>query len=161
MPWHLLSLRSLRNVAIYVGHLVGSDVATSTSAANRNDESRINAIKKMKNSKNKLSFSSIGTQVEGKHVLSRLWIGGASSSDTGNYTCTIPGHEADEFPRAKVKVHVVDGEFESSIFGCYKSLESSGINSQVHNWEIGIFSKNGVPNTRVGNHLEIYEEIAL
>ncbi|TRY61297.1 hypothetical protein TCAL_16253 [Tigriopus californicus] len=53
---------------------------------------------------------SIGTQVEAKHVLSRLWIGGASASDTGNYTCTIPKYSPDAFPRARVKVHVVDGK---------------------------------------------------
>ena len=53
---------------------------------------------------------SIGSQVDAEHVLSRLWIAGAKQEDTGNYTCHIPGYEASDFPRAKVKVHVVDGK---------------------------------------------------
>ncbi len=61
--------------------------------------------------------------MEAAHVLSRLWIGGASGSDSGNYTCSVPalvqmaaeeGEEGagaeDLFPRARVKVHVVDGK---------------------------------------------------
>ena len=54
-------------------------------------------------------FFSIGSQVDAEHVLSRLWIGGASRQDSGNYTCYLPGHNASDFPRAKVKVLVVDG----------------------------------------------------
>ena len=53
---------------------------------------------------------SIGTQVEAEHVLNRLWIGEAEKSDSGNYSCTIPGHEAQDFPRARVRVHVMDGK---------------------------------------------------
>ena len=56
------------------------------------------------------SFSSIGAQVESEHVLSRLWIGRATAADSGNYSCSIPGHGAADFPRARVRVHVVDGE---------------------------------------------------
>ena len=56
------------------------------------------------------SFFSIGAQVESEHVLSRLWIGRATAADSGNYSCSIPGHGAAEFPRARVRVHVVDGE---------------------------------------------------
>jgi hypothetical protein len=59
-------------------------------------------------------FSSIGAQVESEHVLIRLWIGRATSLDSGNYTCSIPGHKPDDFPRARVKVHVVDGELKIS-----------------------------------------------
>ena len=55
-------------------------------------------------------FCSIGTQVEAEHVLNRLWIGEAEKSDSGNYSCTIPGHEAQDFPRAQVRVHVMDGK---------------------------------------------------
>ena len=54
-------------------------------------------------------------------MLSRLWIGGATSTDTGNYTCTIPGRAASEFPRAKVKVHVVDGEITRLVYRVAKS----------------------------------------
>ena len=56
------------------------------------------------------SFFSIGAQVESEHVLSRLWIGRATAADSGNYSCSIPGHGAADFPRARVRVHVVDGE---------------------------------------------------
>ena len=56
---------------------------------------------------------SIGSQVDADHVLSRLWIAGAKAEDTGNYTCQIPGYNATEFPRAKVKVHVVDGNVKT------------------------------------------------
>ncbi len=55
-------------------------------------------------------FFSIGTQVEAEHVLSRLRIGEAKGSDTGNYSCSIPGHGVREFPRAIDRVHVVDGK---------------------------------------------------
>ena len=72
-------------------------------------------------------------------MLSRLWIGGASGADSGNYSCTVPGlvregekaEEAEEeeeeeaeaspsssqevpFPRARVRVHVVDGEWSTA-----------------------------------------------
>jgi hypothetical protein len=55
-------------------------------------------------------FFSIGTQVEAEHVLNRLWIGQAEKSDSGNYSCTIPGYEKTNFPRARVRVHVMDGK---------------------------------------------------
>ena len=55
------------------------------------------------------SFS-IGTQVEAEHVLNRLWIGQAEKNDSGNYSCTIPGYEKTNFPRARVRVHVMDGK---------------------------------------------------
>ena len=61
---------------------------------------------------NILSFSSIGTQVEAEHVLNRLWIGRAQRGDSGNYSCTIPEHDPEDFPRAKVRVHVMDGKFD-------------------------------------------------
>ena len=61
---------------------------------------------------NILSFSSIGTQVEAEHVLNRLWIGKAQRGDSGNYSCTIPEHDPEDFPRAKVRVHVMDGKFD-------------------------------------------------
>ena len=57
-------------------------------------------------------FFSIGTQVEAEHVLNRLWIGKAQRGDSGNYSCTIPQHDPEEFPRAKVRVHVMDGKFD-------------------------------------------------
>lgn len=60
---------------------------------------------------------SIGTQVEAEHVLNRLWIGEAEKSDSGNYSCTIPGHEAQDFPRAQVRVHVMDGDFHAAVYG--------------------------------------------
>ena len=61
------------------------------------------------------SFLSIGAQVESEHVLSRLWIGRATAADSGNYSCSIPGHGAADFPRARVRVHVVtDGERNTS-----------------------------------------------
>ncbi len=31
--------------------------------------------------------------MEARHVLSRLWIGGASGADSGNYSCTVPALE--------------------------------------------------------------------
>ena len=52
---------------------------------------------------------SIGSQVDAEHVISRLWIAGASNQDSGNYSCHLPGHMPEEFPRAIVKVLVVDG----------------------------------------------------
>ena len=61
---------------------------------------------------NTLSFSSIGTQVEAEHVLNRLWIGKAQRGDSGNYSCPIPEHDPEDFPRAKVRVHVMDGKFD-------------------------------------------------
>jgi hypothetical protein len=54
-------------------------------------------------------YFSIGTQVEAEHVLSRLWIGKAERTDSGNYSCTIPDHVPEDFPRATIRVHVVDG----------------------------------------------------
>jgi hypothetical protein len=48
--------------------------------------------------------------VEAEHVLNRLWIGQAEKSDSGNYSCTIPGYEKTNFPRARVRVHVMDGK---------------------------------------------------
>ena len=62
-----------------------------------------------------LLFCSIGTQVEAEHVLNRLWIGEAEKSDSGNYSCTIPGHEAQDFPRAQVRVHVMDGKTQTTV----------------------------------------------
>ena len=52
----------------------------------------------------------MGTQVEAEHVLNRLWIRQAEKSDSGNYSCTIPGYEKTNFPRARVRVHVMDGK---------------------------------------------------
>ena len=54
---------------------------------------------------------SIGSQVEAEHVLNRLWIGKAQRTDSGNYSCTIPEHSPEEFPRARVRVHVMDGKY--------------------------------------------------
>ena len=54
---------------------------------------------------------SIGSQVEAEHVLNRLWIGKAQRTDSGNYSCTIPEHSPEEFPRARVRVHVMDGNY--------------------------------------------------
>ena len=68
-----------------------------------------NSFEEAGQSKNFFLFFSIGSQVDAEHVLSRLWIGGASRQDSGNYTCHLPGHDASDFPRAKVKVLVVDG----------------------------------------------------
>ena len=48
--------------------------------------------------------------MEAEHVLNRLWIGQAEKSDSGNYSCTIPGYEKTNFPRARVRVHVMDGK---------------------------------------------------
>jgi len=59
----------------------------------------------------------IGTQVEAEHVLNRLWIGQAEKSDSGNYSCTIPGYEKTNFPRARVRVHVMDGDFHAAVYG--------------------------------------------
>ena len=63
-------------------------------------------------------FFSIGTQVEAEHVLNRLWIGQAEKSDSGNYSCTIPGYEKTNFPRARVRVHVMDGKLSLVTVGC-------------------------------------------
>jgi len=60
---------------------------------------------------------SIGTQVEAEHVLNRLWIGEAQRTDSGNYSCTIPEHSPEEFPRARVRVHVMDGDFHAAVYG--------------------------------------------
>ena len=68
-----------------------------------------NIFEEIGQSKNLIVLFSIGSQVDAEHVLSRLWIGGASRQDSGNYTCHLPGHNASDFPRAKVKVLVVDG----------------------------------------------------
>ena len=65
---------------------------------------------------------SIGTQVEAEHVLNRLWIGEAAKSDSGNYSCTIPGHQDEDFPRARVRVHVMDGN--SIEFGSLAHLDN-------------------------------------
>ncbi len=73
-------------------------------------------------------FSSMGTQVEAEHVLSRLWIGGASGSDSGNYTCSFPDFRPEAFPRARVRVHVVDGK---EITGLHEISESSAV--EAHN----------------------------
>jgi len=74
---------------------------------------------------NKASIS-IGSQVNAEDVLSRLWIGGASRQDSGNYTCHLPGHNASDFPRAKVKVLVVDGDFHAAVYsGHSKSIHPS------------------------------------
>ena len=75
-----------------------------------------------------ISFS-IGAQVESEHVVSRLWIGSATAVDSGNYTCSIPGHGAAEFPRARVKVHVVDGEEEGEVEG------EAGSGSMYRSWQ--------------------------
>ena len=53
--------------------------------------------------------------MEAEHVLNRLWIGEAEKSDSGNYSCTIPGHEAQDFPRAQVRVHVMDGKTQTTV----------------------------------------------
>ena len=71
-----------------------------------------------------LLFFSIGTQVEAEHVLNRLWIGQAEKNDSGNYSCTIPGYEKTNFPRARVRVHVMDGKTLTGVF----------------NWEVDILS---------------------
>lgn len=63
------------------------------------------------------STVSIGTQVEAEHVLNRLWIGKAQRGDSGNYSCTIPEHDPEDFPRAKVRVHVMDGDFHAAVYG--------------------------------------------
>jgi len=65
---------------------------------------------------NKASIS-IGSQVDAEHVISRLWIAGASNQDSGNYSCHLPGHMPEEFPRAIVKVLVVDGDFHAAVYG--------------------------------------------
>ena len=52
--------------------------------------------------------SSVGTQIDADRVVSRLRIQGATNKDTGNYTCRL-GDNAFDFPRGRVKVHVVDG----------------------------------------------------
>ena len=54
-----------------------------------------------------LAFS-VGTQIDADRVVSRLRIQGATNKDTGNYTCRL-GDNAFDFPRGRVKVHVVDG----------------------------------------------------
>ena len=43
-------------------------------------------------------------------MVSRLRIQGATSGDTGNYTCRI-GESLSDYPRGRVKVHVVDGNY--------------------------------------------------
>ena len=63
--------------------------------------------------------------MEAEHVLNRLWIGQAEKSDSGNYSCTIPGYEKTNFPRARVRVHVMDGKL-SLVKGLFKvNLEFS------------------------------------
>jgi hypothetical protein len=56
--------------------------------------------------------------VEAEHVLNRLWIGQAEKSDSGNYSCTIPGYEKTNFPRARVRVHVMDGKLSLVTVEC-------------------------------------------
>ena len=56
--------------------------------------------------------------MEAEHVLNRLWIGQAEKSDSGNYSCTIPGYEKTNFPRARVRVHVMDGKLSLVPVGC-------------------------------------------
>jgi hypothetical protein len=56
-----------------------------------------------------LYTSSVGTQIDADRVVSRLRIQGATKKDTGNYTCRI-GDGKFDYPRGRVKVHVVDGK---------------------------------------------------
>ncbi len=53
---------------------------------------------------------SIGTHVEAEHVQLRLWIGAATKADSGNYSCVAPGATVDDFPRATIKIIVMEGE---------------------------------------------------
>ena len=55
-------------------------------------------------------YFSVGTQIDADRVVSRLRIQGATSGDTGNYTCRI-GENLSDYPRGRVKVHVVDGNY--------------------------------------------------
>ena len=75
---------------------------------------------------------SIGAQVESEHVLSRLWIGRATAADSGNYSCSIPGHGATEFPRARVRVHVVDGENDDTAGAPQMNLCQVSLTSHAH-----------------------------
>ena len=75
---------------------------------------------------NDLHFSSIlyfsvGTQIDADRVVSRLRIQGATSGDTGNYTCRI-GENLSDYPRGRVKVHVVDGNYHY-----YRLAEKSSV----------------------------------
>ena len=71
-----------------------------------------------------LSFMlfSIGTQIDAEHVVSRLRILGAKIDDTGNYTCRFL-NDTEDFPRGRVKVHVVDGK---SIFNSIANICTQG-----------------------------------
>ncbi len=62
--------------------------------------------------------------MEAEHVLNRLWIGEADKTDSGNYSCTIPGHELMQFPRAQVRVHVMDGKLKSDFAKCISIILS-------------------------------------
>ena len=88
------------------------------------------------------SFCSVGTQIDADRVVSRLRIQGATNKDTGNYTCRI-GDNAFDFPRGRVKVHVVDGnsntfvliQFISDILFQYSpNLSSNGKYLIIFRW---------------------------
>ena len=66
-------------------------------------------------------YFSVGTQIDADRVVSRLRIQGATSGDTGNYTCRI-GENLSDYPRGRVKVHVVDGNYHY-----YRLVEKSSV----------------------------------
>ena len=80
---------------------------------------------------NDLHFSSIlyfsvGTQIDADRVVSRLRIQGATSGDTGNYTCRI-GESLSDYPRGRVKVHVVDGNYYHYVEFKFRLVEKSSV----------------------------------
>ena len=62
--------------------------------------------------------------------MNRLWIGEAKRTDSGNYSCTIPEHSPEEFPRARVRVHVMDGNI-SQINFIFSGILISSINFYI------------------------------
>ena len=71
-------------------------------------------------------YFSVGTQIDADRVVSRLRIQGATSGDTGNYTCRI-GESLSDYPRGRVKVHVVDGNYYHYVEFKFRLVEKSSV----------------------------------
>ena len=59
-------------------------------------------------------------------MVSRLRIQGATAGDTGNYTCRI-GENLSDYPRGRVKVHVVDGNYHYYVEWRFRLVEKSSV----------------------------------
>ena len=52
----------------------------------------------------------MGVEVSGSLVTSNLLISDAVVQDAGHYSCTLQVYNYSDFPRARVRVHVIHGE---------------------------------------------------